>query len=139
MSVRSFNRLNIFFAILFILFALLQINDPDPVFWILIYSYSAILCLIVTRRPLPKIFIIAGIVVYTIHALWLFFTSDGVLDWLTTYRGQSIVGEMHATKPWIEYTRDFFGLIILIAVLSFDYFYLFKRRIRVADDKLQGV
>jgi hypothetical protein len=30
---------------------------------------------------------------------------------------------MKAEKPWIEDTREFFGLIILIVVLLIDYFY----------------
>jgi hypothetical protein len=34
---------------------------------------------------------------------------------------------MKAEKPWIEETREFFGLVILTVVLAIDYFYAKKR------------
>jgi len=35
---------------------------------------------------------------------------------------------MKAEQPWIEESREFFGLIILIAVLGINYFVAVKRR-----------
>jgi hypothetical protein len=37
---------------------------------------------------------------------------------------------MKASTPWIEDTREFFGLAILIGVLLIDYFYAKKKRIQ---------
>ena len=36
---------------------------------------------------------------------------------------ENIAETMKAEKPWIEETREFFGLVILIVVLLIDFFY----------------
>ena len=41
---------------------------------------------------------------------------------------------MKATTPWIEDTREFFGLLILIVVLAVNYFYA-KRKGRTGITK----
>jgi len=35
---------------------------------------------------------------------------------------------MKAEKPWVEETREFFGLIILIFILASNYFVAIKKR-----------
>jgi hypothetical protein len=35
---------NSFFVLVFILFAVVQYNDPDPYLWVPIYLYPALLC-----------------------------------------------------------------------------------------------
>jgi hypothetical protein len=45
------------------------------------------------------------------------------MDWMTKHNAEDIAATMKAEKPWIEDTREFFGLIILIVVLLIDYFY----------------
>ncbi|RYY15707.1 MAG: hypothetical protein EOO04_28200 [Chitinophagaceae bacterium] len=57
-------------------------------------------------------------VFFGVYALLLFFEKDGVLSWLTTHNAENIAGSMKASKPWIEDTREFFGLAILITVFS---------------------
>lgn len=37
---------------------------------------------------------------------------------MTVHNSENIVQTMKATKPWIEETREFFGLLILITVLT---------------------
>ena len=36
--------INLFWGIIFLLFASVQFNDPDPVIWIFAYSLTAVLC-----------------------------------------------------------------------------------------------
>ena len=36
--------INLFWGIIFLLFASVQFNDPDPVIWIFTYSLTAVLC-----------------------------------------------------------------------------------------------
>ncbi|MEO5562650.1 MAG: transmembrane 220 family protein [Chitinophagaceae bacterium] len=118
---------NIIFAILFVLFAALQYNDPDPYVWIPIYMYAAILCWIAFRgKYYPKAYLF-GIVIYLAYAIYLVFAPDGVIDWIEKHNAEDIAGTMKATKPWIEDTREFLGLVILIVVLLIDYFYSRKR------------
>jgi hypothetical protein len=114
---------NLIFCLLFILSAVLQYNDPDPYIWFPIYLYGAVLCWLAFRgKYFPNAYL-AGIVVYLGYAVYLFFTKDGVLDWINKYNAENIAQSMKATKPWIEDTREFFGLMILSVVLLVNFFY----------------
>ncbi len=114
---------NIIFCIIFVIFAALQYNDPDPYLWIPIYLYAAILCGMAARNKFYPIAYLIGIALYAIYAAYEFFTKDGVLDWMQKHHAQNIAGTMKAKTPWIEDTREFFGLVILIVVLLINYFY----------------
>jgi hypothetical protein len=57
-----------------------------------------------------------------VYAVILFFSKDGVRDWIVKYRRPSIVETMQAEKPYIEKTREFFGLLIVAGALVIDYF-----------------
>ncbi|MEI9945911.1 MAG: transmembrane 220 family protein [Chitinophagaceae bacterium] len=119
---------NLVFCILFILFAALQYNDPDPYIWMPIYLYSAVLCWQAFRNKFyPKAYLF-GIIAYLGYAIYLFFTKDGVFDWIDKHDAENIAETMKATKPWIEDSREFFGLVILIVVLLVDYFYAKRKR-----------
>jgi hypothetical protein len=109
---------NLFFALLFLLSAALQYNDPDPYIWIPIYLFGAILCWLAFKGKFyPRLYLF-GIFIFTAYAVYFFFAKDGVLDWIQLHDAENIAGSMKATKPWIEETREFFGLLILIIVLS---------------------
>jgi hypothetical protein len=119
---------NLIFCFIFIFFAALQYNDPDPYVWIPIYMYSAILCWFAFRNKFyPKAYLI-GIMIYTGYAIGLFFWKNGVWDWATRHHAANIAGTMKAEQPWIEETREFFGLVILIVILLIDYFYSKKAK-----------
>lgn len=119
---------NIIFAILFLISAVLQYNDPDPYLWIPIYLYGVIICWQAFRNKFYPGACIFGIVVFAAYAVYLFFTEDGVLDWIQKHNAENIAGTMKASTPWIEDTREFFGLIILIAVLAINYFYAKRKQ-----------
>lgn len=120
--------INLIFCVLFILFAALQYNDPDPYIWIPIYLYAAIFCWLASRNKFYPGAYIFGILVYLGYAAYLFFTKDGVIDWVEEHHAENIAQSMKATKPWIEDTREFFGLLILVIVLLVNYFYSKRRR-----------
>ena len=85
--------------------------------------YTSVLCWLAFRgRFYPGAYLL-GVVVYTCYAIYKFFDTNGVLDWIRKYHAESIASTMKAEKPWIEETREFFGLVILIGVLLIDYFY----------------
>lgn|SRR5574343_256854 len=112
---------NLLFFILFVLFAALQYNDPDPYIWMPIYIFAAGLCWLAYRQSyFPKAYL-AGMIVYGLYAIYLFFTNDGVLDWFNKHEAENLVQTMKAEKPWIEDTREFGGLLILIIVLLVNY------------------
>jgi hypothetical protein len=119
---------NIIFAVLFVLCAALQYNDPDPYVWMPIYLYAAVLCWLAFKgKYYPNAYLL-GIIVYGIYAIYLVFTPDGVIDWVTKHNAEDIAGTMKATKPWIEDAREFLGLMILIVVLLIDLIYARRRR-----------
>ena len=112
---------NIAFTFIFIVFAALQYNDPDPYIWMPIYLYGAVLCWLAFRgRFYPKYYLL-GIVVYVLYASYKVFDTNGLIDWITKHNEENIAETMKAEKPWIEETREFFGLLILIVVLLVDY------------------
>ena len=114
---------NIVFCVLFILFAALQYNDPDPYIWMPIYLYTSALCYFAARqRFYPKAYLV-GILVYAGYAALLLLDKTGVIDWITEHHAESMVQTMKAEKPWIEESREFFGLVILIVVLSINWIY----------------
>lgn len=85
--------------------------------------YGAWLCWLAFRNKYyPKAYIF-GSIVYLGYAAYLFFAKDGVLDWINLHNAEGIASTMKAEKPWIEETREFFGLVILIIVLLINFFY----------------
>lgn len=123
--------LNIFCIILFVVAAALQYNDPDPYIWIAIYLYAALLCFSAIKRIYNPLAYIAGLAVYTIYAVYLLFDKNGMISWIKDHQAESIVQSMQATKPWIEETRELFGLLILITVLTVNLVWLSKRSANV--------
>ncbi len=119
---------NILFCIIFIIFAGLQYNDPDPYVWIPIYLYAAVLCALAAKNKFYPAAYWIGIILYALYAAYEFFAKDGVLDWMQKHHAENIAHTMKAETPWIEETREFFGLIILIVILLMNYFYSRKKR-----------
>jgi hypothetical protein len=60
--------LNSILAIMFLAFAFVQINDPDPVVWILIYGAMATLAIMAIFQYYPRKFLIGILVLYL--GLW---------------------------------------------------------------------
>ncbi len=126
---------NILFCLLFIVSAGLQYNDPDPYLWIPIYLYGAFLCFqAVKHQYYPKAYV-AGIIFYSIYGIYLFFDKYGVMSWATEHRAENIASSMKASAPWIEETREFFGLLILIFVLLINYL-VYRRMIKSRPNKM---
>ncbi len=108
----------IFFGVLFLVFAAVQYNDPDPLLWIIIYGIvSLVFFLSATDMALKKIvlgLIIAG-------GLFSITYIPGVYDWFTIGQPEEIVASMKVDKPYVEESREFFGLWIALAALIFLY------------------
>ncbi len=124
--------LNIFFVIIFLISAGLQYNDPDPYIWIPLYLYAAFLCWqVVKGKYLPKAYLV-GMLVYIAYAAYLFFDKDGVISWAKDHNAENLVETMKASKPWIEETREFGGLIIMFIALLINYVAAKKKLIAVS-------
>ncbi len=115
--------LNSFFCLAFAAFAYVNLNDKDAWLWVTIYLVASGLCgLAVFEKYFPLVYIVA-ICFYVLYAIRLFFIKDGVKDWIVKYHQPSLVESMQATKPYIEQTREFFGLLIISAALAINYFF----------------
>jgi hypothetical protein len=114
--------LNIFFCLAFAAFAYVNLNDPDAWLWATIYLVASVFCgLAVFEKYFPVVYLVA-IAFYLLYAIRLFFIKDGVKDWIVKYHNPSLVESMQATKPYIEQTREFFGLLIISGALTINYF-----------------
>lgn len=130
---------NVVFALLFVLFAALQWNDPDPYVWIPIYLFGAILCGIAATGKYYKGWYIFGIFAALAYAIYLFFEKDGVLSWMTDHHAENIAGSMKASTPWIEDTREFFGLFIIIIVLLVNFVYASQKKTKKMRKKMMKI
>jgi hypothetical protein len=119
--------LNILFIILFVFSTLVQYNDPDPYIWVPLYLYGAALCFMSIRKNYKPALFIGGITVYAIYGLYLLFDKNGVISWVKDHDAENIVQSMKATRPWIEETREFFGLLLLISALVINMVWLGRK------------
>ena len=107
--------LYIIIIIVYFFFALLQINDPDWYYWIPIYLYVCILYGIAMYGIRRRYLIYIGILVYLIGIIM--YIPD-IINW-DRLGFPSIVGSMEAETPYIELTREFFGLVLCLLAVFF--------------------
>ncbi|HWB28648.1 MAG TPA: transmembrane 220 family protein [Chitinophagaceae bacterium] len=122
---------NWFFIFCFIVFAALQYNDPDPYVWMPIYLYAAFLCWQSIKGKFNPLLYWIGYIVYGAYALYKVFDANGLIDWITKDHMENIAGTMKAETPWVEETREFFGLVIVITVLLINHIYLSRRKKKI--------
>lgn len=107
------SKVDYLIAAVFVLFGVLQFNDPDG--WIWAIAYFAVVILILLRNVLPKYMIEIAIVMYLIA-----FSSyiPNLMNWFDEGM-PSITGSMKAESPFIEYVREAGGLLIVILGLLY--------------------
>lgn len=105
-------------AVLFLLFAAVQYNDPDPLLWVLIYGAVFLIAVVklqfrqVNFKPLITTFIV-------IFLLFAFTYIPSFLEFLNQPDKVDLIRKMKAEKPWIEETRELGGLLIAVAALIY--------------------
>ncbi|MBL0743652.1 transmembrane 220 family protein [Chryseolinea lacunae] len=108
---------NFILAIMFLAFAFLQLNDPDPVIWILIYGAMAVVSIMAIFEFYPLKFIIGLTVVYVGYSLLYI---PGVVEWLQQDDRSALFSDVAKMEHlYIEESREFLGLMICVAVLIF--------------------
>lgn len=118
---------NYSFAIIFLVFAALQYNDPDPILWIPIYLYPTYLCLQAARdKNVHKRLYPVGFIIFVPYAIYKMFDENGVIDWIKFHNATSIANTMKAETPWVEESREFFGLVIILVVMTINYLQIKK-------------
>lgn len=114
--------LNVLFCLAFAAFAYVNLNDGDSWLWVPIYLVASVFCGLAAAGKYYSVLYLVAVAFYVGYAVKLFFAKDGVRDWLFKYKKPSIVESMQATKPYIEKTREFFGLLIISGALLMNYF-----------------
>lgn len=116
--------LSIFFALMFLAFAALQVNDPDPVLWILIYGVMAVVSVMAIFEYYNRKLMIGLAIVYGIYMVILF---PGVAEWLQQDDKSVLFDDvMKMEYPYIEESREFLGLLICQLVLAVCFFRSFR-------------
>jgi hypothetical protein len=106
---------NLILALMFLLFAFLQINDPDPILWIAIYGAMAVVCIVAAFRyyikPLHWVLLV-GFIVYMVILL------PGIKEWMAQPDKSILFDDVLKMEyPYIEESREFLGLLICVIVL----------------------
>lgn len=112
--------INIICFLLFLVFAIIQLNDPDPIQWFLLYFLVATLFLYSNYKSVSKYLLLILTIAYTFYSLWYF---SYFMDWIQIEHKEELFGKMVYEKPYLEGTREFLGLLIAAAGL----FYLFNK------------
>ncbi|WP_109830414.1 transmembrane 220 family protein [Reichenbachiella versicolor] len=107
-------------AVVFALFAIVQLNDPDPIKWVAMYTLVSILFVIRIFGLKNKSLTLVVMLVLLGFSL---FYIPGFLEYLVQPNKNEIIGEMVYEKPYIEETREFLGLWIAAGAI----FYLYKK------------
>lgn len=106
---------NLLLAVMFIIFAFLQINDPDPVIWIIIYGAMAVVCVLAAFRIYPRKVMIGLLVAYVLYSIVFL---PGVGEWLSHEDKSELFDDVAKMEHlWIEESREFLGLMICVIVL----------------------
>jgi hypothetical protein len=107
---------NLILAIMFLAFAFLQINDPDPVLWILIYGSMAVICILAAFKvysQLAMIILLVGFIAYSTVFI------PGLREWMAQDDSSVLFDDLAKMEhPYIEESREFLGLIICILILG---------------------
>lgn len=121
------NRIHTFFhwlvLILFIIFALLQLNDAGPIPWIIAYSwvsFVAAMKLFDRIRPAERTILLISLISTLFYLGWAAIWFPDVLHWIELGM-PSITGSMSAETPYIEYVREFMGLLICASSMAYLY------------------
>ncbi len=107
-------------AAMFISFAFVQLNDPDPILWIIIYLAMVIVCVLSVFKKYYPILMAVLALGYLIYSILLF---PGLLEWLGTENKSLLFDDLAKMQHlYIEESREFLGLVICLAVLGFYWF-----------------
>ena len=107
--------LDLVIAALFFVFAGLQFDDPDPVYWVAAYGGTALVALGKALGRYSEFWAavtIGGVIAGVIYAV------PGVLNFIDFGNFDELVGGMTATKPYVESSREFAGLLLALIVLA---------------------
>ena len=104
---------NIYFLIsgLFLLFAIVQWNDPDPLIWMIFYGVMSLIYILLAFGK--KFAFYLSVLMLIVSVVYMGLILPEIIKWIQDGM-PSIVQSMKATIPTIEYTREFLGLLLCL-------------------------
>lgn len=96
--------------------AVVQLNDPDPTYWIVVY---AVVASIPAARAFDRRLETTSVVGFGLVLAGLLIAGPGFIDYIVSQDYASITGKMMADKPYVEAAREFIGLLMASACLVF--------------------
>jgi hypothetical protein len=107
---------NFLLAIMFLGFSFVQINDPDPIVWILIYGSMAVVCIMAAFEYYVKPLMLLQAAGYIVYDVILF---PSLKIWLASADKSMLFDDLAKMQyPYIEESREFLGLVICLMVLG---------------------
>lgn len=98
-----------------LVFALVQLNDPDPLIWVTYYAAVACACTVAAYRALPGVALLA---LGAVTAAGVALTLPGFVDWLLNRPPSDLWAPMSDDRLYIEHSRELLGLLIAGACLA---------------------
>lgn len=102
---------SIFWALVFIVFAVFQINDPDAMIWILIYGAAALMSILVLLNKSSRLVLWVSLIALLAGAFML---------WPDSFEGLRLKEGMYT--PVIEEARESLGLLIAAISMAWHLF-----------------
>lgn len=106
---------NLILSVLFVVFTVVQYNDPDPLSWMVAYGFMALLFGFAAAQKTNKKILVGTFLLFVI---WSIIFIPDFIFWLKN-GSPSIASEMKTDEPHIELVREFLGLIICLGGLTF--------------------
>ena len=106
--------LDLIFAILLGLSVALQLNDPDPIYWVAVYGLATLVPVLslIDKRSLFAAALALGMIF-----AGLIDSAPGFVDYLDSGNYASITGSMRGAPRYVEYAREFLGLLLAGAAM----------------------
>lgn len=98
----------------FLLFGLVQLNDPDALIWVTAYFIPSMVSFAFTHRKINSLFLVVLFIAYLIAAIAMF--PPSFQEWIHTEEKAKSVG---MKLPGIEEARESMGLFLCAMVLAF--------------------
>lgn len=102
-----------------------QYNDPDELFWVAVYGICALIPAIHLAK-LDNVYLFGLAVLLCIYAAAISF--GGVIEYMQHLQTESLLQPMSPDKLYLEQSREFFGALIALALISIDQFVLAPRK-----------
>ena len=103
-------------ALLFAWSAIMQANDPDPGWWIALYTLLAVVC---TVAALWRVVVPLAAVIGAVALVWSLTLFPGVIELFTEHPAGDLLTGMSPDRPYVEEARESLGALIGAVAMAY--------------------